>query len=63
MKIALYKIVDDIDQAGREIYYAMSFMKHDSPGRANLEAALHLLGIHKPKDVGLSDSVLTRNNQ
>jgi len=60
LKVELYKIVDDIEQVAREIYYAMTYLPDSSPARANLNQALILLGIKNPKQIGLSDSVLTR---
>ena len=56
----LEAIADDVDQAGREVFYALNFVSYDNPGRANLVLALNLLGIHSPADVGLSDGVLRK---
>lgn len=51
-------IKSDAEQAGREIYYAISFLDNTHPARANLKRALELLGIHSPHQVGLSNNVL-----
>lgn len=59
---ALDLIKMEIEQAGREIYYAMTFLDNNHPARTNLKQALKSLGIQKPGQVGLSDSVLTRRN-
>lgn len=59
----LNQAIEDLEQTGREIYYAISFLELDNPARANLIQALRLLGIHKPADVGLSDSVLNKNRK
>jgi hypothetical protein len=59
---ALENALEEAKQAGREIYYAMTFLPPRHSARANLEAALSCLGIRKPGDVGLSESVLTRRN-
>ena len=48
----------DVEQAAREIYYAMSFMRPSHPSRANLQSALRVLGVSGPHDVGLNNSVL-----
>jgi hypothetical protein len=57
----LRQVMDEAEQAGREIYYAMSFLDYTHPARANLKQALKCLGVNKPEDVGLSSSVLSRN--
>lgn len=56
----LNKIENNIENAGRNIYYAMSFLENNSPARANLEIALDELGIKSPREVGLSNSVLEK---
>ena len=48
----------DVEDAARNIYYALSFLGPNHRARSNLELALTLLGIKEPEDVGLSDSVL-----
>jgi hypothetical protein len=63
-KLALLTMLDEIGedckQAAREIFYAMSFIELNNPARANLQQALKHLGVHEPKDVGLSNSVLRK---
>jgi len=59
--IALKQTVNEIEQVAREIYYALSFLEETHPSRANLVAALRIIGVNKPADVGLSNSVLYRN--
>ena len=54
-------IKDDIEQAAREIYYAIKLYEQNENGRINLEIALKLLGVGSPKDVGLSDRVLDKD--
>lgn len=58
----LESVVEDCRQAAREIYYAISYTSEDNPARANLFAALKLLGVNSPSDVGLSNSVLKYRN-
>jgi hypothetical protein len=53
----------EVEDAGREIYYAMSNLPSNHIARVNLRAALRALGIDKPTDVGLSNSVLTRHEE
>ena len=48
----------ELEQVAREIYYAQSFLPLGHPARANLKAALRILGVVNPHDVGLSISVL-----
>ena len=50
----------ELEQVGREIYYAISHLPERHPARANLNMALRHLGIDKPSDVGLSSSILRR---
>ena len=51
-------IGESTNQAAREIYYARQcYMQGLSP-EANLKLALKHLGVERPIDVGLSDSVL-----
>jgi len=59
----LRKAIEETEDAGREIYYAMTFLEQTNPARANLNLALKYLGITKPEDVGLSNTVLTRGNR
>ena len=59
----LKQILTDVEDAGRNIYYAMSFLRRGHPAAANLELALDFLGIRSPKDVGLSDRVLTLHSE
>lgn len=49
----------DLEQVAREIYYAMAQENLDA-ARANLEMALQILGVRGPRDIGLSESVMTR---
>ena len=56
----LRKAIEETENAGREIYYAMSFIDSNSPAIANLKQALKNLGISTPRDIGLSNSVLTK---
>lgn len=58
----LIAVGNQIEQGARNIYYGMSFLPEDHPARANLKLALEELGINRPKDVGLSDSVLKGRN-
>jgi hypothetical protein len=53
----------DIEQVVREIYYALSYLEDSNPARANLKQALNLLGIKSPREVGLGNSILTRNKK
>jgi hypothetical protein len=62
LPVRLEIIKQEVEQAGREIFYAISFLPVNHPSRANLESALKYIGVLNPKQVGLSDSVLTRNN-
>lgn len=58
IKIQLSDVINQLEQAAREIYYAATFLESGHPARANLKLALEALGVTKPSDVGLSDSVL-----
>lgn len=59
----LNQINSDLEQVGREIFYAML----EVGPQANLKSALELLGVYRPIDVGLSNSIIekikSRNNK
>jgi hypothetical protein len=56
------KLKESNEQAAREIYYAMTFLQKNHPALANLKLALSYLEVRHPKEVGLSDRVLTMDN-
>jgi len=55
-------LTEVIEDVAREIYYALTYMSPDNPGRANLEHALRRLGVANPEDVGLSNSLVHKQN-
>lgn len=59
----LNQVIVQTQDAGREIYYAISLLESNNPARANLILALEHLGIRGPAEVGLSDSVLRGKNR
>jgi len=61
MKV-INELHNNLEQAAREIYYAMTFLNPSNPARANLNLALKCLQVSGPEDVGLSKSILTRNH-
>lgn len=61
--LLLNQVIVQTQDAGREIYYAISFLEPDNPARTNLELALKHLGVRSPTEVGLSDSVLRGINR
>jgi len=60
----LNQVISDLEQVGREIYYALAQIKEKNPAEpaiSNLNLALKLLGISRPEDVGLSSSLFKKD--
>ncbi len=54
INVKLTSVMNDIEQAAREIYYAMTFIPYNSSARVHLKLTLKYLGVERPADVGLS---------
>jgi hypothetical protein len=50
----------NLEQIGREVYYAASYIRETEPAMSNLKRILEILGVDEPNDVGLSNSVLLK---
>lgn len=64
MKIStqLNCIGSNLEQIARFIYYAKQTLPKNHSAHANLDLALEMLGIHHPREVGLSERVLRNDD-
>lgn len=59
----LKSVINDCEDCGRQIYYAISLLPLGHPAEENLKLALKYLGIHKPEEVGLSSQSIAQNRK
>lgn len=52
--------VEDVEQAAREMFYALSQLEDSHPATANIKMALRILKLENPEHLGLSRSVLKK---